>query len=252
MRFLTLTAALMAPSFAPAADPTPPVYEMRTYTAAAGKLDALHSRFKDHTLKLFAKHNITSVGYFTPADNKDNKLVFVLSYPSQEAREASWKAFQADPDWQAALKASEAGGKLVEKVDQRFMSPTDYSPALKVEATGGRVFELRTYTATKGHLPDLNARFRDHTVKLFEKYGMTNVVYWNLLPDQPGADVTLVYLLAHKDAAAMKASFGAFAKDADWVAARSASEKKAGGPLTEKAGGVVSVLLAPTDYSPLK
>src|SRR5947208_581118 len=112
-----------------------------------------------------------------------------------------------------------------------------------------RVYEMRVYSAAPGKL---DARFRDHTMKLFEKHGMTNVVYWHLLPDQKGAEGTLVYLLAHKDREAAKASFDAFRNDPDWVKARTESEKKAGGSLTEPKGGVVSEFLQPTDYSPLK
>jgi hypothetical protein len=235
-----------------AADKDSRVVEMRVYYAAPGKLDALNARFRDHTTKLFEKHGITNLGYFVPeGDNKDGKLVYFLAYPTKAAQEKSWAAFAADPDWVKAKAASETGGKLVAKVESKFLTATDYSPMLKVEAKGGRVFELRTYTTTKGNLPALDARFRDHTMKLFEKHGMANVVYWHPLPGQPGAENTLVYLLAHKDRAAAKASFGAFAKDPDWVTARTESEKKAGGSLTEK-GGVVSEFLVPTDYSPLK
>lgn len=229
------------------------VYEMRVYTAAAGKLDALHARFKDHTLKLFEKHSITNVGYFVPVDNKENKLVFLLSYPSKEAREASWKAFTADADWKKAFAESEKDGKLVTDVKQTFMSPTDYSPMLKVAAgKEERVFELRTYIATPKNLPHLNDRFKDHTIKLFEKHGMTNLIYWNLLPDQKGADVTLIYLLSHKSRDAAKASFDTFRTDPLWTEARAASEKKGGGSLTEAKGGVASEFLKATEYSPLK
>jgi hypothetical protein len=228
------------------------VYEMRIYYAAPGKLDALNARFRDHTVKLFEKHGITNVGYFMPIDNKEQKLVYFLSYPSRDAREASWKAFNADPAWVKARKASEISGKLLSKVVSVFMQTTDYSPALKIEKAGGRVFEMRTYTATKDNLDDLNARFRDHTVELFKKHGMTNVIYWNYMADQKGADKMLVYLLAHKSPEAAKASFDAFRADPDWTKARTASEEKAGGSLTERQGGVVSEFLTPTDYSPLK
>src|SRR5438034_60289 len=115
-----------------------------------------------------------------------------------------------------------------------------------------RVEEMRVYYAAPGKLDALNARFRDHTLKLFERHGMTNVVYWHLLPDEKGADNTLIYLLAHKSPEAAKASFDAFRKDPDWVKARTESETKAGGSLTEAKGGVVSEILKPTDYSPLK
>ena len=237
----------------PAVEKDTRVYEMRVYTAAPGKLDALHARFKDHTLKLFEKHSITNVGYFVPVDNKENKLYFVLAYPSKEAREASWKAFMADADWKKAYAESEKDGKLVTDVKQTFMSPTDYSPVLKVAAgKEERVFELRTYVATPKNLPHLNDRFKDHTIKLFEKHGMTNLIYWNLLPDQKGADVTLIYLLAHKSRDAAKASFDTFRTDPLWVEARAASEKKGGGSLTEAKGGVASEFLKATEYSPLK
>lgn len=228
------------------------VYEMRIYYAAPGKLDALNARFRDHTVKLFEKHGITNVGYFVPIDNKEQKLVYFLAYPSREAREASWKAFSADPAWVKARKASEINGKLLSKVVSVFMQTTDYSPELKVEKAGGRVFEMRTYTATKDNLDDLNARFRNHTVELFKKHGMTNVIYWNYMADQKGADKMLVYLLAHKSPEAAKASFEAFRADPDWTKARTASEEKAGGSLTERQRGVVSEFLTPTDYSPLQ
>ena len=194
---------------------------MRVYYAAPGKLDALNARFRDHTMKLFEKHGLTNVGYFVPIDNKDNKLVYWISAPSKEARDKSFKEFAADPDWKKAAAESEKNGKLVDKVESTFLTATDYSPALKLaQAKDDRVFELRTYTATKGNLGNLNARFKDHTIKLFEKHGMTNVVYWNVLKGQKGDDKTLVYLLAHKSQEAAKKSFDAFRKDPDWMAAR--------------------------------
>ena len=244
--------ALAAPVPAPDADTK--VYEMRVYYAAPGKLDALHARFRDHTMKLFEKHGLTNVGYFVPTgENKDNKLVYFISAPSKEARDKSFKDFLADPDMKKAFAESEKDGKLVDRIESKFLSVTDYSPALKIEkGKEDRVFELRTYTATKGNLGNLNDRFKNHTIKLFEKHGMTNVVYWNALKGQPGDDKTLIYLLAHKSEDAAKKSFDAFRQDPDWVAARKASEEKAGGSLTEEKGGVVSEFLKPTDYSPLK
>jgi hypothetical protein len=227
-------------------------YEMRVYYAAPGKLEALHARFRDHTCKLFEKHGMVNVGYWTPVENTDNKLVYLLAYPSREARERSWKAFMADPDWRAAFKASEVDGRLVAKSDSIILQATDFSPALKSSATDPRrVFELRTYTASAGNLDSLLARFRDHTVKLFEKYGMVNFGYWTPVDKKDGAGEKLIYILAHKSREAAEASFKAFRADPEWVAARKASEEKAGGPLTVK-DGVKSEFVAPTDYSPTK
>lgn len=107
-------------------------YEMRTYIAHDGRLDALNARFRDHTCKLFEKHGMTLVGFWTPTDGDEakNTLVYILAFPSREARDASFKSFGADPEWQAARAASEADGKIVKKVISQFLTPTDYS-ALK-------------------------------------------------------------------------------------------------------------------------
>jgi hypothetical protein len=248
-----LTAMMLATGLtSPAADTDTRVFEMRTYHAAPGKLDELNARFRNHTVKLFEKHGITNLGYWMPIDNADNLLIYVLAYPSREARDTSWKEFAADEDWKKAKAESEINGKLVTKVDQLFLTATDFSPAIKPSVgTGGRVFELRTYTTTPNNLPVLHARFRDHTMTLFAKHGMTNLFYWKLLPDQPNAENTLVYMLAHASVDAAKASFGAFRADPDWIAAKKASEDKGGGSLTI-ADGVKSVFLKATDYSPTR
>ena len=165
-------------------------------------------------------------------------------------RDRSWSAFGSDPEWRKVAKESESNGKLVSRVETVFLKPTDYSPATRASTEGApRVFELRTYKATPGKLDDLNARFRDHTLKLFEKHGMENVGYWTPMDKEKGADDTLIYILAHKSQDAAKRSFDAFRADADWVAARKASEDKAGGSLTTK---VSSLFMKPTDYSPTK
>ena len=123
-----------------------------------------------------------------------------------------------------------------------------FHPAATQAQAGTRVFEIRTYTTPPGKLDALNARFRDHTVKFFEKHGMTNIGYWTPT-DPPLSDNTLIYVLAHKDREAAKQSWDAFRKDPDWLKARADSEAKAGGSLTTK---VESVFLTPTDYSRLK
>ena len=106
------------------------VFELRTYHAAPGKMAALETRFRDHTLKLFAKHGMTVIGFWKPTDPKeaDQKLIYLLAFPSREAADQSWKDFRNDPDWQAARAASEKDGTLVPRVESVFMKATDYSP----------------------------------------------------------------------------------------------------------------------------
>jgi hypothetical protein len=106
------------------------VFELRTYYAAPGKMNALHARFRDHTCKLFEKHGMTLIGFWSPTDPKEaeEKMIYILAFPSREAADKSWKAFVDDPVWKAAKEASEKDGKLVEKVERVFLNPTDYSP----------------------------------------------------------------------------------------------------------------------------
>jgi len=106
------------------------VFEIRTYTAHEGKLEALHARFRNHTLKLFEKHGMTNIGYWKPADEplaKDT-LIYIVSHPSREAAKKAWDAFRADPAWQKVRTESEAGEAIVKKVESVFLEAVDYSP----------------------------------------------------------------------------------------------------------------------------
>ena len=250
MKFLLALALALSLAFTgSAADQEKRFFELRIYTAAPDKLDGLLARFRDHTVKLFAKHGMENIGYWVPVDNKENKLYYVLAYPSREARDQSWKEFGADPDWKAAQKASEANGRLVTKADSIFLAPTDYSPMVKALTGGSHLYEFREYTATPGKLANLNSRFRDHTTALFSKHGMINFGYWTPTEAKNGAGEKLMYFVAHKDAAAAGASWKGFVGDADWVKAKAASETD--GPLTTK-DGVKSTMMVPTDFSPSK
>jgi hypothetical protein len=256
---LTLTAAGLAllaagKSGALAANPSPVkesrCFELRTYYAAPGKLDELSARFRDHTLKLFARHGLTSVGYWMPAENPENKLIYLLAFPSREAAKKSWSEFSSDPEWKEVVKKTQANGKLTTKVESIYLAATDFSPAVTPSVSAEpRAFELRTYKAQPDELSALLARFRDHTVKLFAKHGMTQFGYFTPLDKEKGADDTLIYILVHKSKEAADASFAAFRADPAWVSAKAASEKD--GPLTLPApDGVKSVFMLPTDYSP--
>lgn len=252
LSLLALTAGWLCSSGRVLAAPDTRCYEMRIYYAAEGKLDALHARFRDHTVKLFAKHGMTNVGYWTPVENPERQLVYVLSFPDRAARDASFKAFGADPEWQAVAKKTEAAGRLVSKIDSHFLQATDFSPAIApAVADAPRVFEMRTYTATPGNRDRLLARFRDHTVALFTKHGMGHFAYWTPQAGQANSDQTLVYLLSHASKEAAAVSFAAFRSDPAWIAAKAASEKEGGGSLTVP-DGVASVFMVPTNYSPTK
>jgi hypothetical protein len=108
----------------------PRVFEIRTYYAHPGRLDALHKRFREHTLRIFEKHGMTNVGYWVPQDAPahDNTLIYVLSHASRDQAKQNWKAFGSDPEWKKVAAESEKDGKIVEKVDSVFMAATNYSP----------------------------------------------------------------------------------------------------------------------------
>lgn len=232
------------------------VYELRIYTTNEGKLDTLLARFRDHTCRLFEKHGMTNIGYWVPLakeDGAENTLIYILKHPSEEAAKASFAAFGKDPEWQAARKASEENGKILAKPPQSlFMSATDYSPPLKVGAgKGARVFELRTYTTFPGKLDALHERFKNHTMSLFTKHGMTHMAYWTPTASQKDAGTKLIYMLAHDSQEAGLASFTAFRADPDWISAKAESEKD--GSLTiPQPDGVKSIYLRATDFSPIQ
>ena len=248
---LAALALLGATLTATAAEKEPRVFELRVYTLNEGKLDTFAGLLRDTASKLYVKHGMTPLGYFTPLVNKDNNFYILLAHENMAARKASWAALRADPEMTSVFDKLKAD-KVVVKAQETFLNETDYSP--KVEVAAGkaeRVFELRTYTTTPGNLAALDSRFRDHTRKLFETHGMTNLWYYHLTPESKAADSTMIYFLSHASDAARGKSFDDFRKDAAWNAARDASEKKAGGSLTTK-DGVQSVVLKATDFSPLR
>lgn len=231
------------------AEPSNRLYELRVYYASEGKLPDLMNRFQKHTLKYFKRYQMRLEGFWLPlGENKENKLVYVLSYPSREAREKSWKEFMSDTGWINVMKNSAENGELVAKIESTFLKTTDFSPN-NLRSVGNRVFELRTYKATANHLPNLLSRFRDHTLKIFENYGMNNIIYWTPTDKEQGSEDTLIYLLSHKSTEDGLASFKSFGASPEWKAVKKASEEKAGGSLTVS---VKSEYMVPADFSPLK
>ena len=105
------------------------VYELRTYTCNEGKLEALKARFRDHTIAIFKRHNMESIGYWVPQDpeRSKNTLIYIIAHASREAAAKNWADFGADPEWQKVQKDSEAAGRIVQKTESVYLSPTDFS-----------------------------------------------------------------------------------------------------------------------------
>jgi hypothetical protein len=110
----------------------------------------------------------------------------------------------------------------------------------------GKVFEIRTYHTFPGRLDALQKRFREHTMKIFEKHGMTNVAYW-VPQDSPARESTLIYVISHASREAAKANWAAFIADPEWKKVADASQVD--GKIIER---IESVFMDATDYSPMK
>ncbi len=241
-----LAGLLAAVAVVSSADAQDRLYELRTYTTNEGKLENLHDRFRDHTMELFEKHGMQNHVYWVPTEGEgaDNTLVYIISHEDQAAAKKSWDGFRNDPDWKTVATESEKDGKILAKrPDAIYMKPTDFSPQNFESADQPRLFELRTYTTAEGRLPALLQRFRDGELKLFEKQGMTNVAYFTPV-EMPN---TLIYVVAHKDAAARKKAWDGFRNDQEWQQLWEQSTKD--GKIVIK---VDSQLLTPVDYSPMK
>jgi len=123
-RLLTLLLLLCGFAFAQSK-----VYELRTYTCFEGKLEDLKKRFRDHTIRIFQRHGMESIGYWVPDDPEKSKttLMYIISHDSREQATKNWQEFSSDPEWKKVAADSEANGKIVQKVDRVFMNPTDFS-----------------------------------------------------------------------------------------------------------------------------
>jgi hypothetical protein len=112
--------------------PTPPagIFELRTYTTYEGRLPNLHARFKNHTMRLFEKHGMKNLMYWTPTDEAkaNNTLIYLIWHASPEAAKKSWDGFRNDPEWHKVRDESEQDGKIVAKVESVYLKATDYSP----------------------------------------------------------------------------------------------------------------------------
>jgi hypothetical protein len=118
--------AMLAAANAQAADR---VFELRTYTTYEGRLDALQARFRDHTIEIFKRHGMTSIGYWVPTDPEKSKntLIYIIAHPSIEEAKKNWKEFGSDPEWKKVSADSEKDGKIVSHVDSVYMTPADFS-----------------------------------------------------------------------------------------------------------------------------
>jgi hypothetical protein len=261
----------------PAAEKKPPkIYELRIYTTNPGKLPDLHARFRDHTMKLFEKHGMENIIYWTLAedfqdDSKDNTLVYILAHKSMEAAEASWKNFREDPNWQAVVAKSEENGKLLAKEPVSvYLKPTDFCPddePVNAHADKpARLFELRRYNDGEARVPGTVERFKTWEAELFRKSGIETLGFWTTADKS-----AFVYLLGHKDRATADRNWQTFftgfrARGSNPSPQPTSAQARSDGDAAQshdgaaqrqvarggRGGGIERRWLVPTDYSPRK
>jgi len=215
------------------------IYEKRVYKAVPGKLPAINARFANHTCAFFKEFDIGMVGFWNDEIGASNQMTYITSFDSMADRDEKWTAFGAHKPWNEVRAETEVDGPLVAQVINSFMTLTDYSPQPSFKTS---LQELRIYDAMPGKMPDLNNRFKNHTMALFEKHGIENVAYWT---DVVGTSNRLTYMLGYPDLARREKGWSGFQSDPAWQTARAASEEN---------GALVRVskhsMLRLADYSP--
>ena len=254
---------------APAATPAK-VYELRVYTAVEGKMPALMSRFRDHTLRIFEKHGMENVAYWTTTEAPqgipaENTLVYILAHRDREAARRSWAAFGADPEWREVAARSEANGPLLAgRPASMFMSSTDFDPALLSRGDRRAVaplYELRLYRGGTALQPTVQ-RFRDWERDVFARNGLQTLDFWTANDSS-----AFVYVLAHRDRETARANWARFTPDFRAEMAKRRPAAPAAAPAAGQAAasppappappvpGAVRLgtyFLVPADFSPLK
>ncbi len=105
------------------------IYEQRIYEAMPGRLPDVIARFRDHTTKIFERHGIKNIGYWTPSVGEwSDRLIYIVAFEDAGQRDRAWASFRADPEWAEVTAASEANGKIVKRVSNSLLTPTDFSP----------------------------------------------------------------------------------------------------------------------------
>ena len=105
------------------------IYELRIYEAAPGKLPELNARFRDHTLRIFARHGLDVVGFWTYAHGGwSDQLVYLMRFEDMADRDRKWASFMADEEWQRVRAESQREGPLTTRIRSDILAPTDYSP----------------------------------------------------------------------------------------------------------------------------
>ena len=226
------------------------LYELRHYTPPdTTALAALSNWFGEYAVPAWQAAGIRVVGCWTVELGQQPRFTAILAFDDLNQRMEQFQRFYASDIWETATAAQYANGKgLIAEMNTAILEPTPYSPdpfAFPKAAQRG-IYEERVYRAiTSRTAARVNQRFAEHTIRLFQKHGITPVAFWNVIigADQP----SLYYLVRYDDLAQRQPAWAAFRADPDWQKAYVESEQD--GPLLLR---TTSTLLMPTRFSPLQ
>ena len=240
--FASFLLALVCRCYGSRADST--CYELRIYRCFEGRVPALQKRFQEHTLSLFKKHGIRSIGYWLPLHGEPNTLYYIIAYPDRRSRDSMWNAFAQSAEWLEVKRRSEEDGRIVDQVTSLFMTMPALSPRAEAFRSGAdHTFELKTYPCASGDCSNLLAAFNDAGRKILEKQGIRTVAVWLASqPDKTPAGV--VCLFVHKSEAAARTSWEAIGRDRGW--------RQITGAPSPYGANATSVLLAPLPFSGIR
>lgn len=214
------------------------IYELRTYEAIPGKMRALNAHL-EVAGGLFKNHGLGVLGFWGEEVGSGTQITYMWIYDSLEGREKKVAAFGADPIWQRQLaEEAEKEGPIITRAHNTMMQLTPFSPEPKIST---KIQELRIYEAMPGRMSDLQSRFANHTMGLFERHGMENIGHWN---EVFGTSSKLVYMLGYPSLAEREKSWGSFRKDPEWHKVQAESLKH--GPITST---MQNRILRPTPYA---
>ena len=216
------------------------IHELRIYEPIPGKLGAVNARFADSTVDLFRKHGLAMLGFWTAEIGIGPELTYIVSFEDMADRDRKWASFQGDPVWQKIRAESEKDGLIMDRFRNTIMKLTQYSP--NPPKVNSNVQELRIYDAMPGKLPNLHARFANHSTGFFRQYGMDVIGYWT---DDVGISNRLTYMLGYPSLGDREKSWAAFNADPAWH--KVVDESQRDGTLVK---AVYSTILRPTAYSP--
>lgn len=201
------------------------IYELRSYYAVPGKMPALDKHL-EFACRQFPKHGLEVVGAWTDEVGRTARMTYMWAAADEAARNAGLAAFAGSAEWRDYAKDEQAReGNIVARVENTLLRTTPYSPTPKIS---GGIQELRVYHAMPGRLPEVNARFANHTLGFFKKHGVGVVGFWT---EVYGTSNRLVYMTEFENLAARETLWSAFAGDPEWHKARAETEKN--GPLVE-------------------